>query len=64
MVDYKFKGFVGNNSSTWLIDVDVKDQDGNLLNYRVKNQKILQERIYILLINISNMDGVLRKINE
>ncbi|RDK86973.1 hypothetical protein [Marinirhabdus gelatinilytica] len=67
LIDYKFKRFIMKESempSTWIIDVDVKNQDGGILDYKVKNQKVLQQKMFELLIKISDVDGVLRKINS
>ena len=64
MIDYKFKGFIKGNNDTWIIGVDIKTQDGEILDYKVNNQKLLKERVYELLIQIFNVDGVLKKINE
>jgi hypothetical protein len=67
LIDYKFKGFIVNQngkSPYWTIDVDIKNQDGEILNYKVNNQKLLKERVYELLIKISDVGGVLKKINS
>lgn len=67
LIDYKFKAFKKNEndkSPYWTIDVDVKNQNVEVLNYKINNHKLLKERVYELLIKISDVDGVLKKINN
>lgn len=64
LIDYKFKGFIKDVDDNWTIDVDVKNQDGEILDYKVKNQEVLQQKMFELLIKISDVGGVLRKIND
>ncbi|WP_432410942.1 hypothetical protein [Rasiella sp. SM2506] len=63
LIDYKFNRFII-KENVWEIGVDVKNRDSDTIyDYKVNNQEHLQERVYKLLIKVSGVDGVLRKIN-
>ena len=67
LIDYKFKGFIENEIDgdiSWVINVDVKNQYGEILDYKVKNQEILKARVYDLLIKIVLMENIFKIINK
>lgn len=64
MVDYRFNGFI-KLKTTWKIGVNIDCPDiDRKIQYKGKNQKLIKERVYILMMKISNLDEVFRKINH
>ena len=45
LIDYKFNKFIM-RENVWEVDVDLKNQQGEILECKSNNQEILQERIY------------------
>ena len=67
-IEYKFKGFIINDTTqnnTWNIDINLISQDGvATYTYKGSKQKLIKERVYILLTKMSDTSNVFIKINS